>query len=805
MYSNKWLLGPGEPGASGEMRRSDEQRARTATEVAQWRAARLEENADPYCLKHNVQSLDLWYAQTCLVCLSDLSLNLVDSHMAGAKHLKKYKAMGGARLRKGILRPDPTDRLPPTSPADLERFCAVSGFTNSRILTLGEQDFSFALQIAFLQHVKDWGQVKEWMNDQDQGKETNGIDETQANGKHPEANDHTSQAKEDLSQVLVATSCFEKESLPTMGGYVESNLEGLANFNVEVRHGVDAQDLHGTLLSQSALEPFDTILFPFPRSSRHGGQYKNSQLLGCFFNSVRKAGLLTPGGSIQLIMPVNQYAEWDTACMALESGFELHDKDVLPPGFYICREMTGKSWTPKNAELYIFRSCGAVCIPRARRTASTRAFTQAARDLFKRYGAAETSSASSCLRRRSSSVASFHVKETSPADNQGRARSSPPCWDAVIRQPKLWKIDVEISLTQLAPPAVCLTAGGVQSTDSVCPPCTGGNVEWRSWRKARLQEGADPSGLHSESIDWWYSQLCLVCLTMVHFAGYPMHAVGYRHKANYKGANGFSLRPGVQRPPPEVGVPVGDHKAESEGPCGFAESRVLVIGEQDYSFSVQLARLQHELRDPEAVVEAGHKLVATSYLAEHDPSEPEIHVSDDGERSTYTRRSLPPMGGMLFTNLKQVAEFGGLALHSVDARNLQGTLLTQRSLDPFDVIIFPFPRASLRRGQDPTNSQLLWGYFKSCKESGLLARGGTVQLIMLASQYAEWDVVCMGLDHGFELCGREELPPGFYQSREMSGKAWSPKNAELYMFRLVQQAIAPEQQQSEEKRTLLTL
>merc|ERR1712118_373820 len=125
-----------------------------------------------------------------------------------------------------------------------------------------------------------------------------------------------------------------------------------------------------------------------------------------------------------------------------------------------------------------------------------------------------------------------------------------------------------------------------------------------------------------------------------------------------------------------------------------------------------------------------------------------------------------------------------MGMHSVDARDLQGTPLTQRALDAFDVIIFPFPRASLKRGQDPTNSQLLGGYFKSCKESGLLKTGGTVQLIMLASQYAEWDVVCMGLDSGFELCGREELPAGFYQSREMSGKAWSPKNAELYMFRL---------------------
>lgn len=29
---------------------------------------------------------------------------------------------------------------------------------------------------------------------------------------------------------------------------------------------------------------------------------------------------------------------------------------------------------------------------------------------------------------------------------------------------------------------------------------------------------------------------------------------------------------------------------------------------------------------------------ATSYLAEHDPTEPEVHVADDGERAQYTRR-----------------------------------------------------------------------------------------------------------------------------------------------------------------------
>lgn len=47
-------------------------------------------------------------------------------------------------------------------------------------------------------------------------------------------------------------------------------------------------------------------------------------------------------------------------------------------------------------------------------------------------------------------------------------------------------------------------------------------------------------------------------------------------------------------------------------------------------------------------------MVATSYLAEHDPSEVEVHPADDGERATYCRKSLPGMAGALNKNISRL-------------------------------------------------------------------------------------------------------------------------------------------------------
>ena len=61
---------------------------------------------------------------------------------------------------------------------------------------------------------------------------------------------------------------------------------------------------------------------------------------------------------------------------------------------------------------------------------------------------------------------------------------------------------------------------------------------------------------------------------------------------------------------------------------------------------------------------------------------------------------------------------GGLVLHSVDATDLRGTFLPQCSVAEYDVIVFPFPRASLVRGVDPRNPRLLRNFFRSVNDVG---------------------------------------------------------------------------------------
>ena len=198
---------------------------------------------------------------------------------------------------------------------------------------------------------------------------------------------------------------------------------------------------------------------------------------------------------------------------------------------------------------------------------------------------------------------------------------------------------------------------------------------------------------------------------------------------------------------------------------------VLTLGEMDFSFSLAVARL----RPP------GTPLVATSYLAEHDPTELEVHPADDGERAAYRRFSLPGMQGALHRNIDALNKLGSQVLHSVDATNLQGTLRTQGIEGGFHIVVFPFPRYSLSRAPNPCNSRLLRDFFLSVLD-GVLLEGGLIQLVMLSSQYEDWDVNGMANDVGMKLTSRVELPRNFYQPREMSGKPWVPSGAELLTF-----------------------
>ena len=67
-----------------------------------------------------------------------------------------------------------------------------------------------------------------------------------------------------------------------------------------------------------------------------------------------------------------------------------------------------------------------------------------------------------------------------------------------------------------------------------------------------------------------------------------------------------------------------------------AAGRVLSLGEQDFSFSIGIAKFQQKIG-------VATQLVASSYLAEHDPNEPEVHLADDKERAEYCCRKTCPL------------------------------------------------------------------------------------------------------------------------------------------------------------------
>mmetsp|Transcript_80986 Transcript_80986/g.224009 ORF Transcript_80986/g.224009 Transcript_80986/m.224009 type:complete len:447 (-) Transcript_80986:191-1531(-) len=371
-----------------------------------------------------------------------------------------------------------------------------------------------------------------------------------------------------------------------------------------------------------------------------------------------------------------------------------------------------------------------------------------------------------------------------PADNSKKRKlSAAPevCWDMVkkLSCPRgaacQWSHDVDPNDFIVEPAAKKPKQGsGIKGrTDE---DRANAKEEYAKWQEERVEMGMDPEGKHCQSLDWWYAQTCLACLAECDLTTFKGHRKSVKHTAKYKEIGGLQLRPGILRPDPHLTNPLSaPDRGQFESATGFASARVLALGEQDYSFSLAIARLQQN--ETQEV-----RLVATSYLEAHDPSEPEVHVRDDGMRSTYQRKSLPSMEGALEKNISEIQSLGGVVLHGVDATDLLGTLLTQHPGGIYDVIVFPFPRASLRRGVDPMNPRLLRYFFRSVNDAALLAQGGVVELLLLRSQYADWDTACVAMEAGFELQRHTSLPEGFYQSREMSGKTWTPKDAEVYVF-----------------------
>jgi len=302
------------------------------------------------------------------------------------------------------------------------------------------------------------------------------------------------------------------------------------------------------------------------------------------------------------------------------------------------------------------------------------------------------------------------------------------------------------------------------------------HVQWRAERLEPLGQRTG-AGLRaaSGSLGLWFGGVCLCCLAAVAHGSWRLHAAGDRHRRNFA-AVPVQLKPSLQRPPTAPGVSLYREDSFLQV-AGWALGRapILSVGEMDFSFSLAVARL----RPPRS------KLVATSYLRAHDSTEHEHYPEDDAERASFERRSLPGMGGELEENLKELRKLGSEVRHGVDATNLVSTLQGARYAGPFGCVVFPFPRATLRRENDPKNSELVRAFFRNAAPgAGLVAPGGVVQLLILGSQYEDWDIAGCAADAGLVLWSRAVVPSTFYQTREVSGRAWDfGQSGELLCFR----------------------
>lgn len=302
-----------------------------------------------------------------------------------------------------------------------------------------------------------------------------------------------------------------------------------------------------------------------------------------------------------------------------------------------------------------------------------------------------------------------------------------------------------------------------------------------SWRTERFDVGGEGN---ARSLDWWYGEACLVCLVHCPLKHYHEHSESFGHLRRYQQLGGLTLRPNLRRLGPlgpSNGLPSAPVSKVSDDEwtsmCGEL-GRVLVLGEADFSFSRAMVMWQQR--------RGKVSLVATSFLEEHDPAEPEVLLKN-GMPVWHKRVSLSTMDA-LQDNIRHLQEMDVNVVHGVDATNLQRTLLQRGVCGAFDAIVFPFPQASTC--SSPHNAPLVREFFRNAvgvqhavECDTPLAVNGVVVLIILHAQFATWDVALFAQEAGLRLAARFPWNPAFHQSRNLAGQTWSPEGAEVYVFR----------------------
>mmetsp|Transcript_26596 Transcript_26596/g.56349 ORF Transcript_26596/g.56349 Transcript_26596/m.56349 type:complete len:583 (+) Transcript_26596:105-1853(+) len=325
--------------------------------------------------------------------------------------------------------------------------------------------------------------------------------------------------------------------------------------------------------------------------------------------------------------------------------------------------------------------------------------------------------------------------------------------------------------------------------------------EYLRWRQERrLVQGSDPAGLHSNSLDLWYGEACLVCLRHCPLEQYKHHAKSAKHQDNYWSAGGLALRTTeaanssatarARRPPSPLPSDRRERWARGEQDeelelefwevSGLAGGRVLILGEADFSFSAAVAAKKHQASGKDGWADGPAAVVATTLFSEYDPMEPEVWLSR-GQAVWYPRRSLSSFGGLLEKHLEVLRAADAEVLYEVDATELAGTL-SRRTIENFDTVVFPFPQAS--PCSDGQNAILIRRFFRNVARVLKDSPNSRVQIMILESQYVDWDIELLAQEANLILDTWLPLPMNIYTIRFLAGKAWRPRNAVFVSFRL---------------------
>lgn len=224
-------------------------------------------------------------------------------------------------------------------------------------------------------------------------------------------------------------------------------------------------------------------------------------------------------------------------------------------------------------------------------------------------------------------------------------------------------------------------------------------------------------------------------------------------------------------------------KGFTKRPLYNSQHTILILGESDFSFTQSFIRAYGDCRC---------QVVGSSYMLKRGHGQnPSIKMRVTGDLS---RRFLNENNGALESNLNEITGNGGLVRFGVDAKDLEGSLMKpardQRVPLPqkFDRIIFPFPRASLKKYDRKLDPELIRETLVSGSKQ--LTPSGEIHIIVHFARNGinQFDLWCMrdtAEEKGFVW--RAGLPIDWkdleaYHPKDVTGKDWTPTCCYLLVF-----------------------